>query len=164
VRSAFWTSSIMGAVVAVVLGILMLIFAPNILQLFMGSKESPELIEETMRIGTLMIRTQCVTLFPHVWVMVINGLYQALGRPKESTFLGLSRQVIFLIPSVLILSQAFGVNGLACSQATADVLSMLVAIPMVLKQMSIIKGLNDGDEPPKGYGMSRNMSAKPAED
>ena len=150
VREAFLTCTAIGACVAVVLGIVMFIFSPQILGLFIKGDAGAE----TMRIGKLMIRTQCVTLFPHVYVMIINGLYQALGRPVQATILGLSRQVIFLIPMAFILSKVFGVNGLACAQASADVLSMLIAIPMLISQMRIIKRMNDGDEPPAGYGLS----------
>ena len=163
VHSAFITCTIMGACVAVVVGGLMFAFAPQILGLFMDEKNSADLVTETMRIGIIMIRTQCVTLFPHVYVMVINGLYQALGRPKESTFLGLSRQVICLVPIVFIFSKVFGVDGLACSQATADVVSMVIAIPMVVKQMRVINSLNDGDEPPAGYGLSKKVESEPEE-
>ena len=51
---------------------------------------------------------------------------------------------------MVILSRIFGVNGLACSQATADICSMLIAIPMVVTQMKAIKVLPDGAEPPAG--------------
>ena len=159
VRSAFWTCTAIGACVAVVLGALMFIFAPNILGLFMRA----EYVEETMSIGKLMLRTQCVTLFPHVWVMISNGLYQALGRPKEATVLGLSRQVICLIPRVFILSKLFGVQGLACAQAAADLGSLFIAIPLVAHQTRIIKRLKDGDPPPPGYGLS-GSSAKAAQE
>ena len=146
VRDAFWTCTAIGATVALVLGTTLFIFAPQVLGLFMDAEKDVE----ALRIGELMIRTQCITLFPHVWVMIINGLYQALGRPVEATILGLSRQVIFLVPAVVILSRIFGVNGLACSQATADICSMLIAIPMVVTQMKAIKVLPDGAEPPAG--------------
>ena len=109
---------------------------------------------ETMRIGNLMIRTQCITMFPHIYVMIVNGLFQALGRPKEATVLGLSRQVICLLPAAFILSHLFAVNGLACSQAVADLLSLLISVTLTVRQMNIIKALNDGDAPPAGYGLS----------
>ncbi len=160
VRSAFWTCTAIGAGVAVVLGSVLFIFAPQVLQMFMDSDKGAE----ALRIGELMIRTQCITMFPHAWVMIINGLYQALGRPVEATVLGLSRQVIFLIPAVIILSHVFGVNGLACSQATADVLSMLVALPMVIKQMKVIRTLDDGAEPPAGFARRKKRAQEtPAE-
>jgi Na+-driven multidrug efflux pump len=95
-----------------------------------------------------------------VWVNIANGLYQALGRPKEATVLGLSRQVICLIPIVFILSKVFGINGLACAQAVADLCSMLIAIPMVAHQSRIVKRLKDGDPPPPGYGLSKAVQSE----
>ena len=160
VRSAFWTCTAIGACVAVVLGIFMFIFAENIMGVFMKA----EYVAETMRVGKLMIRTQTITLFPHVWVNIANGLYQALGRPKEATVLGLSRQVICLIPIVFILSKVFGINGLACAQAVADICSMLIAIPMVAHQSRIVKRLKDGDPPPPGYGLSKAVQSEEEDD
>ncbi|MBR4428600.1 MAG: MATE family efflux transporter, partial [Clostridia bacterium] len=153
VRQAFWTCTAIGAVVGIILGAGLFIFTPQALGLFIDAEKDAE----TLRIGTIMLRTQCVTMFPHVWVMIINGLYQALGRPVEATILGLSRQVIFLIPAAFILSKLFGVNGLACSQAAADILSLIVSVTMVIHQMKVLKTLNDGDEPPAGYGLSRKQ-------
>ena len=149
-RDAFLTCTIMGGCVAVVIGALMFVFSPNILGIFMDSVENAE----TMRIGNLMIRTQCVTMFPHIYVMIVNGLFQALGRPKEATVLGLSRQVICLVPAAFILSKLFEVNGLACAQAVADLLSLVISITLTVRQMKVIKSLNEGDEPPAGYGLS----------
>ena len=101
---------------------------------------------EIIRLGTLMIRTQCVTMFAHVWVMIINGLFQALGRALPAAFLGLSRQAICLIPTVIVLSLLFGVNGLAVSQASADLLSMVIAVPMVIKITREIRRLAETEE------------------
>ena len=151
VRSAFWTCTAIGACVAVVVGGLMFIFSPQILELFMKAEHDAE----TMRIGTLMIKTQCITMFPHAWVMIINGLYNALGRPIESTIMSLSRQVICLLPMVLILTKIFGVNGLACAQASADILSMLIAVPLIIREMRIMNKLKDGEAPPPMYGKKK---------
>ena len=147
VNRSFWVCTLIGAGMAVVIGGAMGIFAPQLVAVFAAA--DPEII----RIGTLMIRTQCVTMFAHVWVMIINGLFQALGRAIPATILGLSRQVICLIPAVIALSLLFGVNGLAVSQATADVLSMAIAIPMVIRITREIKRLSEteeaADDPPE---------------
>ena len=155
VRSAFWTCTGLGACIAIVLGAALFIFTPQVLSLFMEAEKEAE----TMRIGTLMIRTQCITMFPHMWILIINGLYQALGRPVEATIMGLSRQVIFLVPAAFILSKVFGVNGLACSQSAADVLSVLISVGMVIHQMKKLKQMKDGDPPPPGYGLSGKQAA-----
>ncbi len=126
VNRAFWVTTGIGAAMAVVIGGAMGVFAPQLVAVFAADDA------EILRLGSLMIRTQCVTMFFHVWVMIINGLFQALGRALPAAILGLSRQAICLIPAVIVLSLLFGVNGLAVSQATADVLSMAIAVPMVI--------------------------------
>ena len=147
VNRSFWVCTMIGAVMAVVIGGAMGIFSPQLVAVFAAKDD------EIVRIGTLMIRTQCITMFAHVWVMIINGLFQALGRAIPATILGLSRQVICLIPAVIVLSLAFGVNGLAVSQATADLLSLAIAIPMVvkisreLKRRAATEEVTDDDEP-----------------
>ena len=148
VNRAFWVSTGIGAAIAVVIGSAMGIFAPKLVSVFAANDA------EIIRLGTLMIRTQCVTMFAHVWVMIINGLFQALGRALPAAVLGLSRQAICLIPAVIVLSLLFGVNGLAVSQATSDLLSMAIAIPMVIKITREIRRLAETeevltDEPPE---------------
>ena len=148
VNRAFWVSTGIGAAIAVVIGSAMGIFAAKLVSVFAANDA------EIIRLGTLMIRTQCVTMFAHVWVMIINGLFQALGRALPAAVLGLSRQAICLIPAVIVLSLLFGVNGLAVSQATSDLLSMAIAIPMVIKITREIRRLAETeevltDEPPE---------------
>jgi Na+-driven multidrug efflux pump len=140
VNRAFWVSTAIGAAMALVIGGAMGIFAPKLVAVFAADDA------EIVRLGTLMIRTQCITMFAHVWVMIINGLFQALGRALPAAILGLSRQAICLIPAVVVLSLLFGVNGLAVSQASADLLSLAIAIPMVVKITREIRHLAETEE------------------
>ncbi|MBQ1907602.1 MAG: hypothetical protein II173_05455, partial [Firmicutes bacterium] len=94
-------------------------------------------------IGTLMVRSQCVTMIPHTWVMIVNSLFQAIGKPVQATILGLSRQALALIPCVIVLSALFGVDGLAVAQASADIVSGLIAGTMVILFFRSIRSLND---------------------
>ena len=126
VRHAFWVSSLIGAAMAVVVGGAMTFAAPALVRTFAAGDS------DIMEIGTLMIRAQCITMALHVWVMLVNGLFQALGRPFPAMVLSLSRQVICLIPAMFILSRLFGVTGLAVSQAAADILGMAIAVPLVI--------------------------------
>ncbi len=134
VRQAFWTCSAMGAGAGLVLGSIMAFSATNLVGVFTASNDTM-----IVKLGSYMIISQCITMIPHVWGMIANGLYQAVGRPISAAVLGLSRQVIFLIPSVVILSAIFGVYGLASAQALADVLTALLALPMVIKLFKELK-------------------------
>ncbi len=142
VNRSFWVCTMIGAVLAVLIGGLLAVFAPRMVAIFASA--DPEIL----RIGSLMIRAQCATMFAHIWVIIVNGLFQALGRALPATFLGLSRQVVCLIPAVIVLSMLFGVDGLAVSQAAADLLSLVIAVPMVLKITREIRGLAETDEAP----------------
>ena len=127
VRKAFWVSTLIGTCMAIVIGGAMAIFAPKLVAVFAADDA------DIVSIGTLMIRSQCYTMIFHVWVMLVNGLFQALGRALPAAILSLSRQVICLIPSVVILSLLFEVTGLALSQAASDVLGMFIAVPLVIR-------------------------------
>ena len=60
--------------------------------------------------------------------MVGASYFQAIGEAKKAAFLGLSRQVLLLIPLLLILPPIFGLNGVWGSSALADFISSLIAI------------------------------------
>ena len=60
--------------------------------------------------------------------MVGASYFQAIGEAKKSAFLGLSRQVLLLIPLLLILPRIFGLNGVWGASALADFISSLIAI------------------------------------
>ncbi|WP_280771352.1 MATE family efflux transporter [Salipaludibacillus daqingensis] len=60
--------------------------------------------------------------------VVSGGLYQALGKAKPALILSMSRQVLFLIPLVLILPQFFGVWGVWIAFPLADILSFSLSI------------------------------------
>ena len=127
VNRAFWVCSGIGSAMAIVIGSAMAFFSPQLVAVF--AAEDADIIS----IGTLMIRTQCATMILHMWVMIVNSLFQALGRAIPAAILGLSRQVICLLPAVMVLSAVLGVTGLAISQAVADLLSLFIAGPMVIK-------------------------------
>ena len=127
VRESFRACTIIGWTGSVVLGIVMGLLAKRMVLIFTTPEET-----EVVRLGTIMIVSQCITLIPHTWGVVINGLCQAIGHPIYSLLVGLSRNFICLIPSILVLSWLFGVNGLAVSNACGDALSLLIAVPIVV--------------------------------
>lgn len=133
VREAFWTCCKIGAGIGIVVGIIMFVFTPIFLGMFAGTDI------EIISIGALIIRSQCVTLVPHVWVMIANSLFLALGWAKTAGVLSLSRQLLCFVPCVIFLSILFGIAGLSVAQAVADVLSMIVALPMIWKLMKFIR-------------------------
>lgn len=67
--------------------------------------------------------------FPVVGIqIVIQNYFQSIGKPKMSIFLSLTRQLIFLIPLLIILPRYFQVDGVWASMASSDFLAFLLAI------------------------------------
>lgn len=63
--------------------------------------------------------------------MVIGNFFQSIGKPVPSMVLSLSRQIVFLIPAMFLLGEAFGIDGLLWSGPVSDVLSGVVSIAAV---------------------------------
>ncbi|MDF3002956.1 MAG: family efflux transporter, partial [Bacillota bacterium] len=84
----------------------------------------PELIaiaSSGMRIFLLML--------PLISAQIVGASYfQAIGDAKKATFLGLLRQIILLIPLLLILPSFFGLTGVWGAAALSDLISSLIAI------------------------------------
>jgi putative MATE family efflux protein len=64
--------------------------------------------------------------------MVTSNFFQSIGLPKKAIFMSLSRQLIFLLPGLLILPQYFGVKGIWYSLPVADILSSIIAGSMLI--------------------------------
>ena len=59
--------------------------------------------------------------------IVIGNFFQSIGRARISIFLSLTRQMIFLVPLLLVLPTFWGQNGIWFAMATADLISSAVA-------------------------------------
>lgn len=133
VLKAFWFAVKFGFICMAAVGIPMIIFAGGFMRLF--SATDPEVI----RIGSFAIRLQAIALPVGAVVVVINMTFTALGRALGATILGLARQGICFLPSVLIMPALFGVMGLAAAQAVADFLSIIIGIPLGILILKDIK-------------------------
>lgn len=60
--------------------------------------------------------------------IIIQNFFQSIGKPKLSIFLSLTRQLIFLIPFLLILPPHWGINGVWASMAGSDALAFTLAV------------------------------------
>ena len=64
--------------------------------------------------------------------IVIQNYFQSVGHPKISIFLSLTRQLIFLIPLLLILPRYWGIEGVWASMTGSDILAAILAIVTVI--------------------------------
>ncbi len=70
---------------------------------------------------------------------VTSNFFQSIGKANISIFLSLTRQVIFLIPALLILPQFMGLNGVWLSSPLADFTSALLTLIMLRWQIGKLK-------------------------
>ena len=77
----------------------------------------------------------CLAFRTYLMLCIANGVqipsgifFQAIGKSTKSAVLSLSRQIIILIPAMLILSTAFGVTGLLYAGPVADGLAFVLAV------------------------------------
>lgn len=81
--------------------------------------------------------------FPIVgFQMVAGNFFQSIGMAKKAIFLSLTRQVLYLIPLVLILPYFWRLNGIWLSMPISDVLSAITAVIMLVYQFRKFQALN----------------------
>jgi len=80
--------------------------------------------------------------FPLVgFQMVTSNFFQSIGRAKISVILTLTRQVIFLIPALIILPPIFGLAGVWASVPVADFFSIIVTAYVLKTQGKKVLGI-----------------------
>lgn len=82
-------------------------------------------------------------IYPFVgFQMVTTNFFQSIGMAHKSIFLSLTRQLIFLVPLLLILPNFWGVNGIWYSMPIADGLSCIIAAFMLIAQFRKFNKMN----------------------
>ncbi|MDE6715989.1 MAG: MATE family efflux transporter [Muribaculaceae bacterium] len=66
--------------------------------------------------------------------LVIQNFFQSIGMPKISIFLSLTRQMIFLVPLLLLFSHMWGTDGVWLSLSTSDCIASILAIGTLIYQ------------------------------
>jgi putative MATE family efflux protein len=137
--------AIIGAVFIGILGFIAVeVFPGGIIGIF--NKTDKELL----KIGVNGIRI-FLCMLPLIGFQIVGSNYfQAIGRAKISMLLSLSRQVLILIPMLLILPTIFGINGVWVSAPVSDTLSS------ILTAVFLYRGL-------KSLGKDENQPVKEVE-
>lgn len=78
--------------------------------------------------------------------IVSSNYFQAIGKAKISMFLSLSRQVIILIPLLLILPRIFELNGVWIAGPSADAISSIVTAIFLFIEIRHLNELHGEDK------------------
>lgn len=110
-----------GVVVTTVGFVLSELFPHAIVAMFTTSEELVDLSVTGLRISCAM--------FPFVGCqIVISNFFQSIGRAPVSIFLSLSRQLLFLLPLLLILPTYWSTNGVWLSMPISDFIAFVIAV------------------------------------
>jgi len=128
VKKTFWTAAIAGTIVTS-LGAFMSVFFPELIaKAFTVDHELIAATGNGLHIATLV--------FWFVGFQIIStALFQSIGMAGKSIFLSLIRQVIFLIPLLIMLPRTFGLEGVWASFPTSDLAATVVTLIMVFYQL-----------------------------
>ncbi len=112
------------ASISVAFTAVMIIFAPQIIRVFM---DDPSIVEN----GALMLRCLQSSLIFMSVVMVSTCICQSFGKALGAFVLSISRQGVVYVIVIILLSGIFGYLGILCSQAVADVITAVIAVIIV---------------------------------
>jgi putative MATE family efflux protein len=115
----------LGTIILTSCGIVLFIFAPQIIRVFRDDAD-------VISIGTAALRFQACTLPLHALIVSTNMLMQSTGKRMQATFLACNRQGIYFIPLILVLPRFAGLAGVEATQAGADLLSAVTAVPYLI--------------------------------
>lgn len=117
--------SIITAICIMFIGWSLAMFAPYYcVRLF---TKDPELIQRSIKAISIIMM-----MYPFIGCqMVITNFFQCIGKVKVSIFLSLSRQLLFLLPLLVILPNFYNVNGVWAAIPTSDFIAVVVSITIM---------------------------------
>jgi Na+-driven multidrug efflux pump len=131
VKQTIHLSVIVTTIVSIFGFFILMIFPKQMIMIFNQDQALIEMGVSAIRIVVLAI--------PVVGFQVVgSSLYQALGKALPSLILSSTRQILFLIPLIIILPLRFQLTGIWYAFPTADLLSFIITFIMVTKEMKLL--------------------------
>ena len=88
----------------------------------------------------------CLAFRTYLLLCICNGIqipsgifFQAIGKSVKSAVLSLSRQILFLIPAMIILGNAFEIMGVLYAGPVADGLAFIIATSLLILEVKHLK-------------------------
>lgn len=126
-------AAVSATVVTVIGSAVGVLFPAAIASMFMQNAAQISCAVVCLRITALMF-----------WIVgyqiVVTNFFQSLGMAAKSVFLSLTRQIIFMIPMLLILPPLWGLNGVWACFPVCDFMSAVVATVFLIVQVKRIRG------------------------
>lgn len=95
----------------------------------------------------------CLAFRIYLMLCICNGVqiptgqfFQSIGKSIKSAIISLSRQILLLIPAMIILSSIFGLMGILYAGPVADGIAFLVGITLLIIEVKKIKNEKNKSE------------------
>jgi putative MATE family efflux protein len=123
VKKALQTAILAGTAITVCGFVASMVFPAQMIRLFGGNDAA---FADVMAQGPHAMRLAQLML-PLIGFQIISASYfQAVGKPRYALLLMLSRQILLLIPALLVLPLFFGLDGVWAAIPTADLCSSVL--------------------------------------
>lgn len=132
VLEAFWFCVKYAFLFLLVVGTVGYIFAPEVVALFRKGDG------DVIAVGTAALRFQVVAFPLGSWTVMCNMMLQSIGKGLKASIVASARQGLFFVPLILTLPRFFGLAGVEICQAVADVLTLIISVPIgfsVIREM-----------------------------
>jgi putative MATE family efflux protein len=125
-EAILWTT-----IIATVVFLVLMIFPRQLLGFF---SDDADFIEK----GVIPLR-MIIALFPALGFQFVGGtFFQAIGKAMPALVITLSRQLVFLIPAILVFPIFWGLNGIWLSWPFSDFMDFIVTGIFLLIELKII--------------------------
>lgn len=88
------------------------------------------------------IEFACLAFRTYLMLCIFNGVqipsgifFQAIGKSAISAILSISRQIVLLIPAMIILGNIFGVHGVLSAGPIADGIAFMIALILIIREV-----------------------------
>ena len=109
----------------------------------------------------------CLAFRTYLLLCIFNGVqipsgifFQAIGKSTKSAILSLSRQIVILIPAMIILSNRFGIIGVLSAGPVADGIAFILAAIFLIKEVKGLKANENVNEVVKEETTLNNTTDK----
>lgn len=126
-REAIKTSIVWSTAFCLVVGLLMAIFSTQIISQFTDGNA------EMIAVGQKSLMASGFSFILFGFYTVYSSLFLALGKGTAGFFLGVCRQGICFIPTILLFPVVWGLNGILYAQPIADVMTAVITVFMALR-------------------------------
>ena len=85
--------------------------------------------------AVMAIRTMTILIFILGIQMTAGVYFQAVGKPKHSIVISLSRSILFMVPLLLIMPLFFGIRGVMMCYPVSDLFSVILCSTLLIREM-----------------------------